>query len=187
MLVDDFAGIRPTASAFHVVATSLGGDLHRLMIVDANGRIEEFAASNTSAVLAQPTAALSLSRPVSLKAAVGDSSGDGYIVSDPFVPILDALDQLVRSETFAASIASINAMRVLSAARQEGLLPSRALPGEAGIFLYFSSGTKYAEVECDTDGDIAIVVSDRTGLPSAWFGNSHQLRSDLARIRAFLV
>jgi len=85
-----------------------------------------------------------------------------------------------------SAVALSNAMQVLDVSRQERLLPSKLLRGSSGVFVYFSSDHRYAEIECDDDGDIGIVMSDRSGNPALWFSQSTRLRSDLARIRAFL-
>jgi hypothetical protein len=80
-----------------------------------------------------------------------------------------------------------NAERVLDSARAEQILPSKILRGANGVFLYFSSESRYAEIECDDDGDISIVLSDRSGNPELWLSNGGQLRADLAKIRAFII
>ncbi len=198
-VMEDHFGIQMvTAGVFTInAATALRDDLQRSLIVDAAGLIEQFSASNVSAVLAQPACALNLPRRVFLKrsndlAAYREDNVRTYVVSDPFPALHERLAELGRaeplnSENIPAGIALSNARRVLDAARDERVLPSKILRGSGGVFLYFSNEARYAEIECDNDGDIGIVMSDRSGNPKLWFSESNRLRSDLARIRAFLI
>lgn len=197
-VMEDYLGIQMvTAGVFTSAATALCNDLQRSVVVDATGLIEQFSASNVSIVLAQPASALNVPRRVFLKrsndvAQYREDNVHTYVVSDPFPALREELAQIGRidphhSQNDLASVALSNAAKVLDAARDEGVLPVKILRGSSGVFLYFSNNARYAEIECDNDGDIGVVMSDRSGNPTLWFSDSNQLRSDLARIRAFLL
>jgi hypothetical protein len=115
-----------------------------------------------------------------------------YVAPDPFKVLHEMLAVLVHQASIAGAaplgeVARSNAKAVLEASEQAGFAPSRILAGPSGVFIYFSRGEKYAEVECDNDGDIGMVTSDRTGNPHLWISNHARLSDDLAGIRAFIV
>jgi hypothetical protein len=113
------------------------------------------------------------------------------VAADPFVALYDGLDGLAtfnkKSGEVPSKEAIDNTRRLLDAAYAEQLLPKKVLRGSGGsVYVYFSNGTQYAEVECDSEGDILMVLSDRLSSPEPWLSGVERLRSDLARIRAFL-
>ena len=198
VIEDDFGIQTATTSVFAITsATARRDELQRRIVFDAAGLIEQFSASNVSAVLAQSTNVLNLSRAVFLKCSADlavrrDDTIPMYVVSDPFPPLYQKLTELGHADVrdswdIPTAVALSNARQVLDATRQERMLPSKILRGSNGVFVYFSNEPQYAEIECDNDGDIGIVMSDRSGNPTLWFSESNRLRSDLARIRAFLI
>ena len=61
---------------------------------------------------------------------------------------------------------SIKALDILFELR---LIPTRIMPSvEGGISFLFTKNIKYADIECDNDGDIFAGMSDRTGEPILW-------------------
>ena len=47
--------------------------------------------------------------------------------------------------------------------------PTRIMPSvEGGVSFLFIRDTKYADIECDNDGDIFAGMSDRIGEPILW-------------------
>ena len=59
---------------------------------------------------------------------------------------------------------------------------------EGGLSLLFVNGDKYADIECDNDGDVLVGMSDRTGDPELWELNleGNNLNTTVDRIREFL-
>lgn len=197
-VVNENFGILSSEGVFSPqTATIKFDDFGRQAVIDAAGVVEWFLASNISAVLAQTAPAPKLPRTVFLKSAqdfrpLGGGSLPVYVAADPFLPLYERLDALANSDKKelgeAPSAEAIgNARRVLDAASAEGLLPKKVLRGSSGnIYIYFSNGAQYAEVECDSEGDILMVVSDRVGSPEPWLSGAERLRTDLTRIRAIL-
>lgn len=198
-VIQDYFGVQTVSAGVFAVQAAIPrvDDLYRSVVVDATGLIEQFSASNVSAVLAQSAGVLNLPRRVFLK--TGNDPGvyrkdnvRAFVVSDPFPGLHKQLAELGRKDTRTkdggpAAIALTNAAKVLDAARAERILPTKILRGIDGVFLYFSNQERYVEVECDNDGDIGIVMSDRSGNPRLWLSETSQLRADLAKIRAFLI
>lgn len=195
-VVEDQLGVQFVNAAVFGIGTSALGDLQRSVVVDVTGSIEKFAASNLSIVLSQPAGALSVPSRVFLKRSVDvkqyrEDNVRTYVARDPFPGLREELAQIGgvdphHTRNVLADVALANAAKVLEAAQDEGVVPMKMLRGSAGVFLYFSNNERYAEIECDNDGDIGVVMSDRSGNPTVWFSESKHLRADLARIRAFL-
>lgn len=195
-VVEHDFGVRTlTASAVGLsIAPVRQDELHRRIVFGSGGQIEQFSASNISAVLAQPANVLNLSASIFLKCNVeflghGGEARPTFLASDPYPPLYEKLDELrlAHAAGVLAEAAIRNAEEVITAARHEGVLPTRILQGAEGVFFYFSKDARYAEIECDNDGDIGFVLSDRSGNPTVWFSESKRLRSDLAKISAFLI
>lgn len=85
------------------------------------------------------------------------------------------------------AVAIENCRRVLTAAETLGFPPTRLFAASGSVFAYFSNGQKYGDVECDNDGSVLIVISDRTAAPKAWASTTANLKTDLLEIRAFLI
>lgn len=196
-VLEDHFGIQSVTAGVFANAAAAGPDLQRSVVVDAAGLIEYFTASNMSVVLAQPASALHVPRAVFMKRTrdvtqYREDSVRTYVLSDPFRRLREELTRMSRAapvlgESPIAPIAISNTARVLDAAQDQNLAPSKLLRGADGIFVYFSDQERYAEIECDSDGDIGVVISDRSGKPEVWLTGPKQLHSDLASIRAFLV
>jgi hypothetical protein len=80
-----------------------------------------------------------------------------------------------------------NCQRVLETAARLELVPARLFVASESIFVHFTRGVRYADIECDNDGLIIIVLSDRTAEPMAWASSGVDLADDFSRIRAFLI
>lgn len=164
--------------------------LHRRMVISSTGTIEHFGASNVTALLARSIGSLEWPHQLLLKRPSSDGVHEKptmFTVSDPFDAFVRALDVMRQCNATILPTALAHATRVLEAARSEGVLPAKVLPGGAAVFFYFAHGAKYAEIECDNEGDIGLLTSDRNGRPAVWSSDTDRLRADLARIRAFLV
>jgi hypothetical protein len=84
-------------------------------------------------------------------------------------------------------VAVASCRSVLKLAQNLQFPPNRLLVASESVFAYFANGDKYADVECENDGSIMIVLSDRIAGPKAWATSSEGLAEDLPRIRAFLL
>jgi hypothetical protein len=197
VIEDNFGIYTPSTGAFAAKDTfTLRDDLRRQIVVDAVGLIEHFSASNASAVMAQSTMVLKLPRFVYLKQGpeIGQRRNEPVpmFLSDPFDSLFQRLLDFenadrIDSESVVAPVALQKARQVLDAACQERVVPTKLLRDSNGVFFYFSNHARYVEIECDNDGDIGFVMSDRSGNPAVWLSESSRLRSDLARVRAFLL
>lgn len=73
------------------------------------------------------------------------------------------------------------------------LHPAKIMPSvEGGIFFLFTKGNRYADLECDNDGDIIAGISDRKNEPEIWevnkrkYSDINSIDSSLERINDFL-
>ncbi len=84
--------------------------------------------------------------------------------------------------------ASTNALKVLGYLFQSDFKPTRIMPSvEGGISFLFIQNIKYADIECDNDGDILAGMSDRIGEPILWEVSEEKgLRVTISQIRSFL-
>jgi len=84
-----------------------------------------------------------------------------------------------------------NALNVLDLLFGLELNPTRIMPSiEGGVSFLFIRNTKYADIECDNDGDILAGMSDRTGEPILWELSEEReeksLSTTISKIRSFL-
>lgn len=84
-----------------------------------------------------------------------------------------------------------NALKTLNRLFDLGFSPTRIMPSvEGGISFLFIRNTKYADIECDNDGDIFSGMSDRTEEPILWQVNEkiHEksLIATIYKISSFL-
>lgn len=62
-----------------------------------------------------------------------------------------------------------NALKILDLLFESEFNPTRIMPSvEGGVSFLFIRDTKYADIECDNDGDIFAGMSDRIGEPILW-------------------
>jgi hypothetical protein len=124
--------------------------------------------------------------PVVYQLVEGRDAFDGlYEESDSFANLVPGWNGFESDPPNSVAIA--NARLVLDAAKEQGLVPDRLVAGAESVFVYFSNARLYASIECENDGTMSAVVSDRTGNPSVWMVDPNGLTQDLAKIRAYLV
>jgi len=87
------------------------------------------------------------------------------------------------------SVAIKNAHAILKPLSEVRFNPAKIMPSvEGGICFLFVSGNKYADIECDNDGDIIAGMSDRTNEPVIWSvtNNREGVMQSIERIKNFL-
>ena len=82
-------------------------------------------------------------------------------------------------------------IKVLNLLFELELIPTQISPSvEGGVSFLFAKKIKYADIECDNDGDIFAGMSDRTGEPILWQINGkdyeNNLNKSISQIRLFL-
>lgn len=87
------------------------------------------------------------------------------------------------------SAAIKNANAILSPLSEAQFEPAKIMPSvEGGICFLFVSGNKYADIECDNDGDIIAGMSDRKNEPVIWQvkNNRADVIQSIEKIKNFL-
>ena len=87
--------------------------------------------------------------------------------------------------------AIIIAIKILDILFESQFIPSRIMPSvEGGVSFLFTRNIKYADIECDNDGDIFAGMSDRIGEPILWQitegVEEKSLSASIFKIRSFL-
>ena len=87
--------------------------------------------------------------------------------------------------------ALINSIEILNALFESQLIPTRIMPSvEGGVSFLFIKNTKYADIECDNDGDVFAGMSDRIGEPILWqiieADEEKSLSASISKIRTFI-
>jgi len=88
-------------------------------------------------------------------------------------------------------LALTNALKILDLLFESEFSPTRIMPSvEGGISFLFIRNTKYADIECDNDGDIHAGMSDRIGEPILWQvteeAGKTKLSATISKISSFL-
>jgi len=84
-----------------------------------------------------------------------------------------------------------NALKMLVLLFELEFNPTRIMPSvEGGVSFLFIKDLKYADIECDNDGDIFAGMSDRTGEPVLWQvkeeGGENTINTTILKISSFL-
>jgi len=87
--------------------------------------------------------------------------------------------------------ALMNSLKILDVLFELQIIPKRIMPSvEGGVSFLFAENIKYADIECDNDGDIFAGMSDRTGEPILWQVSKEDeeknLRETINKISSFL-
>ena len=94
-------------------------------------------------------------------------------------------------DSYGAESPNVNsfdeAKKTLDYLEAVGFPPTKLVPSvEGGISFLFVRGNKYADIECDNDGDIICGLSDRTHEPVIWeVGVDKTLFATVEKIREF--
>ena len=81
---------------------------------------------------------------------------------------------------------------VLNCLLRNKLLPTKIMPSvEGGIYFLFTKANKYADLECDNDGDLIAGMSDRIMIPITWhvhfgYNREHNIGVSIKIILSFL-
>jgi hypothetical protein len=82
------------------------------------------------------------------------------------------------------------AKRLLSSLSSYKLHPEKIMASvEGGIYFLLLKGNKYADIECDNDGDIIAYIHDRISEPEIWIigNNDREINNSLVKIQKFLA